>query len=530
MGGKPLSLILLLAFSIFASHSNSLPLSTNNRWIIDETGKRVKLHCVNWSSHLNAMVAEGLEIKPLKDLIAQLKELGFDCVRYTWATHMFTRYSNYKVGENLDKLNLTSSRLGIGNFNPSLENITVVEAFDFVIDEFGKQGMMVLVDNHVSDPKWCCHNKDGNGFFGDQYSDPKEWLQGLSNVANRVKGKSQVVAVGLRNELRGPGQNIDNWQKYMSQGATTVHKENPNVLVFVSGFNYDTDLSFLKTNPLNTSIGDKLVYEVHSYAWSTGSPKDWIVKPLNQKCANVMNGLNDRAGFLMSGSNPNPLVMSEFGLDMTDMDDKNQRFLSCMLAYLAGVDLDWALWTAQGSYYIREKESNVSEHYGLWNIDFKSLRYPDFPQRFQLVQKKLLEPSSNSSKSYVIYHPLSGQCVKVNTNNELELGDCEWASKWNQEGQQIKLVGNGTYIEAVSDGSQVKVSNDCKSKQSFWKTLSATNLHLGTLDEQGQNLCLQRESTTSPKIVTKKCICIDDNPACLDDPQSQWFQLVTTNV
>ncbi|RHN44350.1 putative cellulase [Medicago truncatula] len=192
MGGKPLSLILLLAFSIFASHSNSLPLSTNNRWIIDETGKRVKLHCVNWSSHLNAMVAEGLEIKPLKDLIAQLKELGFDCVRYTWATHMFTRYSNYKVGENLDKLNLTSSRLGIGNFNPSLENITVVEAFDFVIDEFGKQGMMVLVDNHVSDPKWCCHNKDGNGFFGDQYSDPKEWLQGLSNVANRVKGKSQV--------------------------------------------------------------------------------------------------------------------------------------------------------------------------------------------------------------------------------------------------------------------------------------------------------------------------------------------------
>jgi len=192
MGGKPLSLILLLAFSIFASHSNSLPLSTNNRWIVDETGKRVKLHCVNWSSHMNAMVAEGLETIPLKDVIAQLKGLGFDCVRYTWATEMFTRYSNYKVGENLDKLNLTSSRLGIRFYNPSLENITVVEAFDFVIDEFGKQGMMVLADNHVSDPKWCCDNNDGNGFFGDQYFDPEEWLQGLSNVSNRVKGKSQV--------------------------------------------------------------------------------------------------------------------------------------------------------------------------------------------------------------------------------------------------------------------------------------------------------------------------------------------------
>jgi len=74
--------------------------------------------------------------------------------------------------------------------------------------------------------------------------------------------------------------------------------------------------------------------------------------------------------------------------------------------------------------------------------------------------------------------------VKVNNNNELELGNCDEKSKWNQVGQQIKLVGNGTCIEAIKDGSQVKLSNDCKSKQSFWKTLSATNLHLGTLDSQ----------------------------------------------
>ncbi|KAK2359497.1 glycosyl hydrolase 5 family protein [Trifolium repens] len=97
----------------------------------------------------------------------------------------------------------------------------------------------------------------------------KKWLEGLSNVANRVKGKPHVVAMGMRNELRGPNQDKNNWHKYMSQGATTVHKVNSNVLVFVSGLNYDTDLSFLKTMPLNVSIGNKLVYEVHSYAWFT---------------------------------------------------------------------------------------------------------------------------------------------------------------------------------------------------------------------------------------------------------------------
>jgi hypothetical protein len=54
--------------------------------------------------------------------------------------------------------------------------------------------------------------------------------------------------------------------------------------------------------------------------------------------------------------------------------------------------------------------------------------------------------------------------VKVNNNHELELG------------------GSGRCIESISDGSIVKLSNDCKSKQSFWKALSTTNLILGTFD------------------------------------------------
>jgi hypothetical protein len=74
----------------------------------------------------------------------------------------------------------------------------------------------------------------------------------------------------------------------------------------------------------------------------------------------------------------------------------------------------------------------------------------------------------------------------VNNNHELELGECDGQSKWYQEGQQIKLVESGTCIEAISDGSIVKISNNCKSKQSFWKILSANNLHLGTLDGKGQ--------------------------------------------
>ncbi|KAI4352506.1 hypothetical protein L6164_006751 [Bauhinia variegata] len=536
MLGKSCCLILLLitAASLFASHSNSFPLSTNNRWIINSTGQRVKLHCVNWSAHLNAMLVEGLEVQLLKDIVGQVKNLGFNCVRLTWATYMFTRHATARVGETLDSLGLTGVKAGITQYNPFILNMTHVDAYASVVDELGMQGLMVVADNHVSDPKWCCSDNDGNGFFGDKEFNPDEWLQGLSMVANRFRGKAQVVAMSLRNELRGPNQNQNAWYNYMSQGATTVHQANPDVLVIVSGLSYDLDLSFLKTKPLGVNIGNKLVHEAHLYAWSRGSADAWTNQPVNRVCSETIQGLNDRAGFLMSGPNPVPLFMSEFGFDMR-RDQNSDRFLSCVLSFLAGVDLDWALWTLQGSYYIRQAAVTTAtatlfeEEFGVLNDDWKTIRYPEFPHRFQLVEKMLQDPSSSSPNSYIMFHPMSGQCVQAN-NNEVEVGDCGGKTRWIQQGQQIKVVDTGLCMKAVGDGSSPILSNDCSSEQSSWQTLSASNLHLGASDGHGQTLCMQRESPSSSKIVTTKCICVDDDPACLDNPQSQWFRLVSTNV
>ena len=51
---------------------------------------------------------------------------------------------------------------------------------------------MVVSDNHISQPRWCCDNNDGNGFFGDRYFDPQEWFQGISLAAQSLKSKAQV--------------------------------------------------------------------------------------------------------------------------------------------------------------------------------------------------------------------------------------------------------------------------------------------------------------------------------------------------
>lgn len=141
------------------------------------------------------------------------------------------------------------------------------------------------------------------------------------------------------------------------------------------------------------------------------------------------------------------------------------------------------------------------------------------------------EPSSKVPSLYILYHPLSGQCAQVNGKNELEVGSCESKNRWvrSRNGTEILLHGTKKCLTAAAEGLSVVVSDECQSKNSSWETVSLSKLHLATTDQHEKQLCLQKDSNSS-SIVTSKCICIKDDSQCLDDPQSQWFQLVATNA
>ena len=178
-----LCLIALIFFSLF-SFSRSLPLSTQGRWIIDaRTGERVKLSCVNLVSHAQSMVAQGLDKRPLKELVAEISSRKFNCVRLTWSVHMFTRYAYETIGDVFDGLDIADVKNGVKKHNPEILKMTVAKAFQTVINALGSEKIMVILDNHISQPRWCCSLDDGNGFFGDCNFNPSEWLQGLSFVA-----------------------------------------------------------------------------------------------------------------------------------------------------------------------------------------------------------------------------------------------------------------------------------------------------------------------------------------------------------
>lgn len=143
------------------------------------------------------------------------------------------------------------------------------------------------------------------------------------------------------------------------------------------------------------------------------------------------------------------------------------------------------------------------------------------------------EPSSKMEASSILYHPQSGECLKKSkTQNQVEAGGCSKASGWSQEGSQIKLKGqNEEYcVKASGAGQAVILTADCSNtNQTSWKAITESGMHWTTVDAQGNSLCLHKDANSST-ILTNKCICADTNPACLDNPQSQWFQFVSTNV
>ncbi|KAF5816024.1 putative cellulase [Helianthus annuus] len=529
---SPFTYVFILHLFVFLSHS--FPLSTSSRWIVDEnTGDRVKLACVNWPGHLHVMIPEGLNKRPMKDIVSDIShKMGFNCVRLTWATYMYTRYSNLTVSESLDRWNLTATKEGVRKNNPEVLEMSIVEAQNAVVKAMGKGKIMVVLDNHISLPEWCCGYDDGNGFFGDEYFNPDEWVRGLVAVACRYKGNPSVVAMSMRNELRGPRQNVTTWYEYMQQGGAAIHHENPDILVIFSGLSYDTNLGFLKTQPLTISLDNKLVFESHWYSF--GQPYDKWIFQTNDYCATVTKLFMDNSGFLlrMSG-NAVPLFLSEFGLDQRGGNEMENRYFVCLLATVAEIDIDWALWQLPGSYMLREGKVDMEDVYGMYDFMWEKLRNSTMVDRLRFVQTMIqgYDHGPSSQASYILYHPLSGQCV--GSSHHLSMTSCRHASHWihEQDGGPIQLKNTNHCLTTVKQGMSPIISHldNCSTPESSWNVVSSSKHHLASKDSQRNNLCLEVDASTL-KIVTNKCLCLDDDLRdvikCDDNPQSQWLKLI----
>ncbi|KAF2301729.1 hypothetical protein GH714_028815 [Hevea brasiliensis] len=284
---------------------------------------------------LGVVVAEGLSKQSMDEIAKKIVSTGFNCVRLAWPLFLVTNdtYAYLTVRQSFQGLGLLESISCIQANNPSIIDLPLIKAHQAVVSSLG--------DNTV---------------------------MGLTQMATIFNGFPNVVGMSLRNELGGQKQNVNDW--YMEKGAEAVHSANPDVLVILSGLSYGTDLSFLRNRPVNLTFTGKVVFEVRWYvvsdgqAWKNGNP--------NQLYGRVMSNMTRVSWFLLDQGWP--LFVSEFRLDQRGTNVNDNRYLGCFLGVEAELDLDWALRTLVGIYYLRGAVLGFDEVYGVLNWNWCDIR------------------------------------------------------------------------------------------------------------------------------------------------------------
>jgi len=341
------------------------PLSTRGPDIVDAKGAKVRLVSVNWfGAESGEFVVGGLDRQPLEKIVRTIKAGGFNSVRLPWSNELVER--NPVVEDRF----LAA--------NPKLKGKTALQVFDAVVDALGREGLMVVLDNHRSRGDWCCDEAHGDGLWWTPAYPESAWLADWKTMTARYANRPFVVAAELRNEIRpdpslglkpvwGGGDPRTDWRAASMRGAEAVLAVNPKLLIIVGGIDYQNHLTGVRDQPVTLSVPGKLVYAAHDYAWNR-KPEE-----LSDPAAFARRS-HERWGFVRDPGQPwtAPVYMSEWGGCTQPGPDgqpcKSDRitFVQALAGYARDTGIDFAWWplngTQSGGY---NRTAGAVEPYGL---------------------------------------------------------------------------------------------------------------------------------------------------------------------
>jgi len=339
---------------------------------VDSTGERVKLACVNWyGAHMEDLVVNGLDVKPINYIAEKITGLGFNCVRLVFA--LDTIFMDPVV---------KAERLSA---NPELVGMTSLELLDQAVQALTDAKLIVLLNNHISTAMWCCSPHDGEGLWYTNEYPEEMWIQGLELVTQRYLGNPWVAGMDLRNEIRpehdlgatwGTGIPETDWAAAAERAGNRLLEINPEMLIIVEGILSAGNLMGALIHPIQLSRPEKLVYSGHIYPFSPIiSDLDY---PLYKSLMHTMQTFVADAGHNYSA----PYWMGEFGCGGDSPNwEKIVRFLN-------ETDHDFAYWSIDG--YTRPGQN---EGYGLLEMDYETIRHPWKVDQLQALQPILSDHS-----------------------------------------------------------------------------------------------------------------------------------------
>ena len=180
-------LLALLALVGTASAAPQLPLKTQGSTIVDATGNEVVLQGVNWFGFETSIhTPHGLWSRDYKDMLAQIKTNGFNTIRMPFSLEM------------LESPTTSGIDYG-GGKNAELQGKTPQQVMDIIIAEAGRQGLMIILDNHSTTDDSFMHPL----WYGLGGYTEADWVAAWSKLATRYANTPNVIGADLKNEPHG---------------------------------------------------------------------------------------------------------------------------------------------------------------------------------------------------------------------------------------------------------------------------------------------------------------------------------------
>lgn len=374
----------------------TLPLHTDGRWIVDAAGTRVKLSSVNWyGAEEQDHVVAGLEIDALQHIAHRIKTMGFNSVRLAWSNELYETdpiVPDYTVAA-----------------NPNLKGKRAMQVFDATIHALANEGLLIILDNHISNGDWCCSGSDGNTLWYNTDYPESAWIADWQGMVKRYANVPQVIGADLRNELRGRatwgGSPITDWHAAAERGGNAVLSVNPNMLIIVEGINYALNLTGIASLPVKLSVPNHLVYSAHDYPWDHNGA---ITE------AALFQTLDKAWGYIVTPGQPYtaPVWVGEFGNCHTSPSCITGFWLSGFRDYLDQHDLDWSWWAINGTEARGTSRTfGADETYGILNPYWSAAAIPSesaTPPSTNLlgVLQTVMQPAQGPGVSATLEPPL----------------------------------------------------------------------------------------------------------------------------
>ncbi|NJR50205.1 MAG: cellulase family glycosylhydrolase [Leptolyngbyaceae cyanobacterium CSU_1_3] len=354
------------------------PLSTRGADIVDATGRSVLLRGVNWFGlETEAHTPHGLWLRDYKEMLGQIKSLGYNTIRLPYSV------------QGLRESKVSGINFDLGS-NRELQGKTPLEVMDLLIQEAGRQGLLILLDSHRLN-----NQRIPELWYGDGFTEA-DWIGTWTMLAERYKNQPNVIGADLKNEPHGraswgTNNKATDWRLAAERSGNAILKVNRNWLIVVEGVENNVPGQRLKRHwmggnlegvrrfPVRLSVRNQLVYSPHEYGPGVFN-QPWFAE---RSFPRNMPDRWETGFFYIARQKIAPILVGELGGRQVDAVSKEGIWQRKFVDFLQRNKLSFAYWSWN---------PNSKDTGGILLDDWKAIDQPKQQLLSQLLPAPTMRP------------------------------------------------------------------------------------------------------------------------------------------